>query len=105
MEKPAILPRTMLLEEFAPLVGRIILADCNPRPAELTLVEATPLRHQIEGARSPFIAIFRSSPQVLLVSGNYVMHAAGFGPDLIYISQVAAPLGATEGHYYQAVFN
>lgn len=105
MENSTLLPRPMVLDEFTPFVGRTLLADCNPRPAELTLVEASPLRHQFDRTRLSFIAIFRSSCDILLMSGNYVMRAAGFGPAVIYISQISAPQGAPDGHYYQAIFN
>lgn len=95
----------MVLEEFAPLVGAAFSADCDPRPAELILVEASPLRHRGFGDRPPFILIFRSSPAVLLVSGSYALRAEGFGPAIVDILQIAPPSGATDGHYYQAVFN
>ena len=95
----------MELEEFTPLVGRTMIADCDPRPAELTLVEASPLRHQDPHDRTPFILIFRSSPEVLLVAGSYKMRTAGFGPAAIHIMQIAPPAGSQGGHYYQAIFN
>jgi hypothetical protein len=105
MESPEPVPGTMLLEDFTPLVGRTLLADCDPRPAELILVEASPLRHQGFADRASFILIFRSAPEVLLVAGGYNMRAPGFGPLNIHILQIAPPAGSPDGHYYQAIFN
>jgi hypothetical protein len=99
------LPRPIALEEFAPLVGKDMLADCTPKPIELVLVEAHPLRPSAFSSRQPFVLVFRSRPEILLVSGNYVMRCGAFGPDLIYISQIAQPPGGQLGNYYQAVFN
>jgi len=105
MENSTLLPRPMVLDEFLSLVGKGFVADCAPRPVELTLVEASPDRHGGLPDRPPFILVFRSAPDALLVSGSYAMRAEGFGPDLIYISEMAPPAGAAEGRYYQAVFN
>ena len=105
MERPSLLPRPMQIEEFTPLVGRTLVADCDPRAAELTLVEASPLRHGIEGNRPPFILIFRSSPDVLLVAGSYTIRAEEFDPAIIEIAQISPPPASSEGHYYQAIFN
>jgi hypothetical protein len=93
------------LDEFTPLVGQQLLADCNPKVATLTLVEATPLRQPDFGNRMPFILIFRSEPDVLLLAGSYAMRCNGFGPESIYIAQMAQPPEGQLGHYYQAVFN
>jgi hypothetical protein len=105
MENSSLLHRPMLLEEFLPLVGKTLLADCEPRPAELILVEASAARFGGQPDRPPFTLIFRSSPAAFLVSGSYAMRAGEFGPALIYISEIAPPAGSPPGHYYQAVFN
>lgn len=99
------LPRTMHIEEFAPLVGQILLAHCDPQSVPLHLVEATPLTNHARLERPPFILIFRSAPDAVLVTGTYAMKGTNFGPDQIHISQIAAPLNAEPGHYYQSVFN
>jgi hypothetical protein len=95
----------MLLDEFEPLVGRQLLVDCDPRSATLTLTEAYPLRQAAFGDRQPFMLIFRSEPEVVLVSGSYVMRCGLFGPASIHILPVAPTLGGPPGNYYQAVFN
>ena len=101
----SIAPRLMTMDEFLPLVGQVLLADCNPKPAELKLVEARPLLDRGLAPRPPFQLIFRSSPEILLVAGIYAMRCGEWGPELIYVEQMAS-LGFTEaGHFYQAVFN
>ncbi|WP_380816360.1 DUF6916 family protein [Sphingomonas hylomeconis] len=103
MTSPA--PRPMFLAEFTPLVGRTLHADCDPRPVDLDLVEATPLRSTGQEHRPPFTLIFSSPPAILLLAGSYTMRGAGLEPAPIYISPIAAPMGSRAGHYYQAVFN
>lgn len=99
------LPRPIFLEELTPLVGKTLTADCDPRSVPLELVEATPLRNHAKLDRPPFLLIFRSAPDAVLMSGSYVMRGQGFGPDVIDISQIAPPRTRGPGHYYQAVFN
>lgn len=99
------LPRPIQLAEFTPLVGETLTADCDPRPVTLHLVEASPLANYAKLDRPPFILIFRSAPDAMLVSGTYVMRGKGFGPDVIDIGQIASPSTGEPGHYYQAVFN
>jgi hypothetical protein len=96
----------MEFHEFEPLVGQVFLADCNPRPAELELVEARPVRLSGAVPRPQFTLIFRSAPSVFLVAGIYAMRCGLFGPELIYIEPTLAPPAASDGgQYYQAAFN
>jgi hypothetical protein len=105
MWNPDLVPRPMYLAEFMPMVGQTLLADCNPKPVELKLTEAKPLpdRGQIE--RPPFILIFRTPPEIVLVAGIYAMKCGEWGPDLIYIEETISPDPKDKGHFYQAVFN
>jgi hypothetical protein len=99
-------PRSMVLTEFADLVGQPFRVDTSPEELEIDLVEAKPLRDQRMADRPPFLLVFRSAPDAMLLAGTYVMKARGFGPDLIYISPTVAPPGDRSGHhFYQAVFN
>ncbi len=98
-------PRPIFIEELTPLVGQTLTADCEPRSVALELVEASPLRNHAKLDRPPFILVFRSAPDAILTAGSYVMRGKGFGPDVIHISQIAAPRNGSPGHYYQAVFN
>ncbi len=99
------LPRPIHLGEFTPLVGHALMADCDPQLVALQLVEASPLINHAKLDRPPFILIFRSAPDAVLVSGSYVMRGDGFGPERIDIAQIARPLSGEPGHYYQAIFN
>ncbi len=67
MSTKDIVPRPIHLHEFAPMVGQVLLADCQPRPAELTLVEASPINQRAVTERLPFILVFRSKPEVLSI--------------------------------------
>jgi len=95
----------MYLGEFTPMVGQHLLADCNPKPVELKLVSAEPLRHLAPIERPPFILIFRSPPEIQLLAGMYAMKCGEWGPNLIYIEQTIPPDPKDDGHFYQAVFN
>lgn len=95
----------MWLEEFTPLVGRTILADCTPTPVSLTLIEAVSSRHPGNTDRPSFSLLFRSAPDALLVSGAYAIRCGNFGPEVIHLSPTLQPRGAEPGYYYQAIFN
>lgn len=101
----ALLPRPMVLEEFLPLLGKDFRADCNPGEVPLQLTEAYPLRDQNLTTRPPFMLIFRSPKEAMLIDGVYTMSCGGWGPELIQIMQIIAPHDGEAGHYYQAVFN
>lgn len=100
-----IVPRIMTLDEFTPLVGYTFLADCEPQPVGIELIEATPLRTDPNSPRPPFVLIFRSDPMAQLIGGSYVLRCGEWGPGMIDIHPVAAPFGSPPGFYYQAVFN
>ena len=88
------------------MVGQVLLADCQPRPAELTLVEASPLNQRAVTERLPFILVFRSKPEVQLVESSYALRCGEFGPELVYIIPMGPQIGdSIPGNYYQAVFN
>jgi hypothetical protein len=100
-----ILPRPMLLEEFAPFVGKAMRVDCEPRNVDVTLIEATALKDHGVTQRPPFILIFHSDPMVRLSTGIYALRSGSWGPDLVYLEQVVQPFNSPPGNYYQAVFN
>jgi hypothetical protein len=107
MSTNEIIPRPIHLHEFAPMVGQVLLADCHPRPAELVLVSATPLKQQVTFIeRLPFILILRSKPEVQLVEAAYRLRCGEWGPELVHLIPIARPMEADiAGQYYQAVFN
>ena len=101
-----ILPRPMTLDEFTPLVGQDFAVDCSPATVTMRLVEAAPLRDQGTSERPPFILVFRSAPQAMLIDGIYTIRSGKFGPAAIGIGSLVAPIGAEPGHfYYQSIFN
>lgn len=106
MASEDIIPRAIHLHEFEPLVGQVLLADCQPRVAELVLVEASPINQRSVTERLPFILIFRSKPEVQLVEAAYSLRCGEFGPELVHIIPLGPQTGdGVPGNYYQAVFN
>ena len=105
MKNDSIIPRDPHLDEFLPFVGQTIWADCDPAPVPLALIEATPLVNRAGLTRPPFLLVFRSAPEALLVSADYVLRNERFGPDRVSLTQMARPSSGPPGHYYQAIFN
>lgn len=107
MSNDEIIPRPIHLHEFAPMVGQVLIADCQPRPAELVLVEAKPSKHQNTVIdRRPFTLIFRSKPEVQLVEAAYILRCGEFGPEIVHLIPIGPHAGnGVPGNYYQAVFN
>lgn len=100
-----ILPRPMLLEEFTPLVGDQFDFDCTPDPVKLRLIEASPLVDRGDVARPPFILVFHSGPETMLLDGIYTVSHDRLAPTAISIGSLMVPPSAEPGHYFQAVFN
>ena len=101
----AIVPRQMLLQEFTPLIGEELDFDCTPSPIKLRLIEAEPLVDRGDVARPPFILVFRSGPEALLIDGIYTVSHKQLAPTAISIGSLVASPRSDPGHYYQAVFN
>lgn len=99
------LPRVMTLEEFTPLVGSTFIAECDPAPVGIELIEASPLRNRAGLERPPFVLVFRSTAAVKLIEGGYVLRCGAWGPGLIHIVPAQPPLGGEAGNYYSALFN
>lgn len=100
-----ILPRPMFLEEFTPLIGRSFTAHCDPQPISIELIEASPLPPNPVTDRPPFILIFHTPPEAMLIEGNYTLKCGNWGPDIIYLNPITAPARSAAGFYYQAIFN
>lgn len=96
---------TLELDHFRPHVGKPFIADCTPSEVELKLIEASSLTHRDLATRAPFVLIFHTPPETLLLPGIYAMRREGFGPAQIHIGDMLPPPGAAPGYYYQAVFN
>lgn len=95
----------MTIDEFIPLVGEWMLADAEPEPVKIRLIDAKPLKPNEIALRPPFILTFYSTPQCQLLDGSYVLRCGQFGPDIVHISSLIAPQNAEQGFYYQAIFN
>ena len=95
----------MVLEEFLPLVGAWFLAECDPEPIKIKLIEAAPFRSNSVDPRPPFILVFHTGPAARLLEGSYALRSGEFGPDLVYLADMLPPIGAEPGYYYQANFN
>lgn len=104
MTQSNLLPRAIAIDEFVPMIGQVLLADCTPRPAALVLVKVDPYPHRAS-ARIPFTLIFRSSADIQLIAGMYPLRCGEFGPEIVYLEPVMTPRDAVSGNYYQAVFN
>jgi hypothetical protein len=96
----------MTLDEFTPLVGSTFIADCEPAPVGIKLIEASPLRNNAKLERPPFVLIFCSPPAVSLIEGGYVLRCGEWGPAAIHMGPIIPPASGMAGHhYYQAIFN
>lgn len=100
-----ILPRPMVLEEFSSLVGEEFTFDCTPAPIKLRLIEAEPLLDRGDMPRPPFILVFRSSPDIMLLDGLYTVSHTQLASAPIAIGSLVVAPGSEPGHYYQAIFN
>ena len=105
MSDETVVHRPMFLEEFLPLVGQQFITHCEPAGVEIRLIEASPLRDHGITERPPFILIFHTPPEAMLVEASYVMRCGKWGPDRISIWPTLAPARSEPGYYYQAVFN
>lgn len=105
MSQQQILPRSMTLDEFSGLVGEWFLADCEPEPVKIRLLEATASRPNDMASRPPFVLVFYTPPTARLLDGGYVLRCGQFGPDLVHINSLMPPANAEPGFYYQAIFN
>lgn len=95
----------LTIDDFLPHVGKQFRADCTPAEVDIKLVEASPLTDRQLSARVPFLLVFHTPPERLLMSGIYTMQCAGFGPVQVQIGDMLPPNGSAPGYYYQAVFN
>lgn len=87
------------------MVGQMLVADCSPTPVEIKLVSAKPMPNLSGVERHPFLLMFRTPPEVLLLTGIYAMKCGEWGPDLVYIEETMSPDPKDDGHFYQATFN
>ena len=89
--------------DFEPHVGKIFLVNAQPKPLEIRLEKIVYQRDDMVVARQPFMLIFTSAWNALLLSAMYRMQPNGGSPvEMFLIPTQSAP---GERRYYHAVFN
>jgi hypothetical protein len=89
--------------DFEPHVGKIFLVDAQPKPLEIRLEKIVYQRDDMAVARQPFMLIFTSTWNALLLSAVYRMQPNGSGPVEIFLIPTQTAPG--DRRYYHAVFN
>ena len=95
------LGKLLTAEDFDPYVGAMFSVASEPQAASIQLVSVKPLISGALAHRAAFSLFFRSSPQISMVSGAYMMSCGGFGPLHIHLTPVLSPPGE---RLYEAVF-
>ncbi|RYY15332.1 MAG: hypothetical protein EON55_06570 [Alphaproteobacteria bacterium] len=90
-------------DDFAPWVGRSVRLATVPAPVEITLLRIDRSQRLLNAFREPFVLIFESPEDVLLLDETYAMDCGRNGPHAIYISQLHPRPG--QPRRYQAVFS
>lgn len=99
------IPRRVPMEQFEPFVGRVLEAHCDPEHVPLMLVSVDPRLTASPLQQPAYSVLLRSAADQLLMDGVYVLSAAGFGREPVFLSSCLAPQGGEPGYYYQVVFN
>jgi Domain of unknown function (DUF6916) len=90
--------------DFEPHVGRIFVVDAQPKPLEIRLEKiVVQPDHYTVVTRQPFMLIFTSPWNALLMSAMYRMQPDGGRPVEIFLIPTQTAPG--ERRYYHAVFN
>lgn len=96
----------MLLQayHFTPFVGRQWLVDAQPKPITIQLDQVDNVRGGMPGGRDPFVLVFSTPWDTLLIEGHYPMRP---GPDAEAVSIHLIPTQTPPGprRNYHAVFN
>lgn len=89
--------------DFEPHVGKTFLVDAQPKPLEIRLEKIVYGRDNPVVARQPFILIFTSPWNDLLLSAYYRIQPYGGHP--VEMCLVPTQTEPGERRYYHAVFN
>ena len=89
--------------DFEPHVGKTFLVNAEPRPVEIRLERIERGRYDAGLTRPPFMLIFSSPWNVLLMSALYRMQPADSGPIEIFLIPTQTAPGVQR--FYHAVFN
>jgi hypothetical protein len=96
----------MLLQayHFTPFVGRQWLVDTQPRPMTIQLDEVDNVRGGMPGGRDPFVLVFSTPWDTLLVEGQYLMRP-GQDAEAVEIHLIPTQTPPGPRRNYHAVFN
>jgi hypothetical protein len=89
--------------DFEPHVGKTFLVDAQPKPVEIRLEKIAHGRFDTGLTRNPFMLIFTSPWNVLLVAAVYRMQPNDGGPIEMFLVPTQTAPGPQR--YYHAVFN
>lgn len=98
-------PATLLQAyHFAPFVGRQWLVDTQPKPVMIQLDQVDNARGGLPGGRDPFVLIFSTPWDTLLVEGQYLMRP-GDDAEAVEIHLIPTQTAPGPRRNYHAVFN
>jgi hypothetical protein len=89
--------------DFEPHVGRIFVVEAQPKPLEIRLEKIVYQRDDMAVARQPFMLIFTSALNNLLLSAVYRMQPNGGSQVEMFVIPTQTAPG--DRSYYHAVFN
>src|SRR5262245_14271809 len=93
----------LTVADFEPHVGKIFVVDAHPKPLEIRLEKIVRQSHGVVVTRQPFMLIFTSPWNALLLEAFYRMQVDGGRPvEMVLVPTQSAP---GERRYYHAVFN
>ena len=96
----------MLLQayHFTPFTGRQWLVDAQPKAISIQLDQVDNVRGGPAGGRDPFVLIFSTPWDTLLVEGHYLMRP-GADAEAVSIHLIPTQTGPGARRLYHAVFN
>lgn len=94
----------LTIDDFAAHVGETFVVETTPRPVAIVLEAIDTGPGDSRAARQPFILVFSSPWEVLLIEAQYLLKPAGIGPGVtLHLMPINTPPGGRR--QYQAVFN
>jgi hypothetical protein len=97
-------PLVLQAYHFTPFVGRQWLVSAQPKDITLQLDEVDNLRGGMPGGRDPFVLIFSTPWDTLLVEGHYLMRP-GHDAEAVSIHLIPTQTAPGPRRSYHAVFN
>jgi hypothetical protein len=94
----------LTIDDFAAHVGETFAVETTPQPVGIVLEAIDTGPGEAWMARQPFVLVFSSPWEVLLVEAQYLVKPAGIGPGMtLHLMPINTPPGGRRR--YQAVFN